>query len=306
MNPDAGCIAAIDLGGTTMKGALVGDDGTIHYRETRPTLRGPGAAVAGLANFAAALAARAGRPAGVGVVVPGLLDEARGVVRLSENIGWRDVPLRDMLETALNLPVALGHDVRAGAIAEASLGSARGHDNVMFLPIGTGIAAAIVLEGQLYSGALSFAGELGHIEVVPGGEPCPCGRSGCLERYASAAAIGRRYAKAAGLGSATAEQVVAASAAGDRQAQQVWWQALDTLASALASSILILDPGLIVIGGGLAAAGDQLLRPLRERLDRRLGLRPPPPLEKGALGSYAACLGAAAMARGDSRRTSAG
>src|SRR4051794_16326092 len=197
-----------------MKCALVRPDGTVHHEERHPTLaaRGPEAVTANILEVAADLAGRARtdglEPVAVGVAVPGVVDEENGVAVWSSNVGFRDVPLRSLLEERLGLPAALGHDVRVGGIAEARLGAGRGERHVLFAAIGTGIAAALVVNGAGYNGAHGAAGELGYIIVRPGGTPCPCGQRGCLEAIASARAIGARFAELSGLKDVSAFDVV--------------------------------------------------------------------------------------------------
>src|SRR5205823_5291438 len=156
-----------------------------------------------------------------GIVVPGVVDEDAGIARWSANVGFREVPLRDLLGGHLGLPAVLGHDVRAGGLAEARLGAGRGYRHVLFIGIGTGIA-----------GAHGAAGEVGHIVVRPGGPKCGCGVQGCLESVASAAAIGRTYAERTGI-AATAAQVAGRAAADEPAAVGVWAEAVDALADGL-------------------------------------------------------------------------
>ncbi|AIJ26211.1 ROK family protein [Amycolatopsis methanolica] len=296
-------VVALDVGGTTMKGALLDHDGGVAHTAARPTDRdrGPDAVVAGIVDFAAELAATAGARFGTevgaaAVVVPGLVDEPAGIASYSANIGWRDVPLRTMLAERLGVPVALGHDVRAGALAEARWGAGRGHGSFLFLPIGTGLAAAIVLDGKVVPGTNGCAGELGHLHVAPHGDPCECGARGCLETLASASAIARRYTAEGGRGAVTAEDVARLAGRGDRTAAKVWDEAVAALADGLAAGTRILDPPLVVLGGGLSGAGETLLAPLRTALAERLTFQPPPRVVIAELGHRAGCLGAGLLA----------
>jgi glucokinase len=229
-------------------------------------------------------------PAAIGLVVPGVVDEAAGLAVFSANLGWRDLPLRDLLEERTGLPVAFGHDVRAGGLAEGALGAARGVRDFLFLALGTGVAGAAVLDGRPYAGG-GYAGEIGHVVVEPGGRECGCGARGCLETVASAGAIAARYGHGA-----TAAQVAARCAAGDPDARRVWREAVDALAGALAMYVGALAPAAIVVGGGLAEAGDQLLAPLGAALDERLTFQRRPRLCRAALGDQAGRLGAALLA----------
>ncbi|RQW84391.1 sugar kinase, partial [Micromonospora globispora] len=190
-------VVALDVGGTGMKCALVRPDGAVVHAERHATRaeHGPDAVVDTILNIAEALAGKARAdgltPVAGGIAVPGVVDEARGVAVWSANLGFRDVPLRDLAAARLGLPTALGHDVRVGGLAEARLGAGRGTGHVLFVAIGTGIAAAHVVDGAAAVGAHGAAGEIGHILVRPDGPRCGCGRPGCLEAVASAAAHAR-------------------------------------------------------------------------------------------------------------------
>jgi glucokinase len=233
-------------------------------------------------------------PVALGVVVPGLVDAAAGMARYSENLGWRDVPFAARLARATTLPVAFDHDVRAAGAAEQQLGAARGHRDVAFVPIGTGIAAALVLDGRPYAGG-GWAGEIGHLDVGSG-LACACGAAGCLETVASAAAIARRYTERSGRPVRGALDV-AGRLGGDPAAAAVWDEAADALAFALVAIAAVAAPELIVIGGGLSGAGDVLLDALRRRLEARLSVtQRHPRLCVAALGDQAGLLGAALLA----------
>jgi glucokinase len=145
------------------------------------------------------------------------------------------------------------------------------------------------------AGSAGGAGELGHIPVYPDGDRCACGQIGCLETYASAASIGRRYTARTGTVVSGSDDVVA-RLGDDPAADAVWAEAIEALALALATTTLLIDPGVIVLGGGLARAGDTLLRPLSARLTARLAWRPPPPIELSVLGTDAGWRGAALLA----------
>ncbi|MFI6496811.1 ROK family protein [Nonomuraea typhae] len=284
-------VVALDVGGTSMKGGLVSESGVVLLTERRPTPRedGPDAVVTAIRDFISHLAASGdGIPAGVGLAVPGLVSANSALY--SANIGWRDVPAADF--TALDVPVLLGHDVQTGGLAESVLGAGRGVDDFLFLPIGTGIAGALILRGEPYGGASGWGGEIGHIPVFPDGEQCACGQLGCLETYASAASVGRRYSLRAGVSGVKAEEVVASD---DPVAVEVWDEAVEALSLALATYTLLLDPTMIVLGGGLAEAGPALFDPVRTRLVKRLTFRDAPPLIPAALGVDAGMLGASLL-----------
>ncbi|MFJ3232279.1 ROK family protein [Streptomyces sp. NPDC086787] len=297
-------VIALDVGGTGMKAALVGDGGTLLHQDRRPTCRerGPDAVVEGILGFAADLrdhgARELGEPgAALGLAVPGIIDEERGIAAYSANLGWRDVPLRELLAARIGVPVALGHDVRTGGLAEGLMGAGRGADRFLFVALGTGIAGAIGRDGRVEAGAHGLAGEIGHIVVRPAGTPCPCGQRGCLERYASAAAVSEAWAAARGDRDADAADCARAVAAGDQDAVRVWQTAVDALADGLVTALTLLDPGTLIIGGGLAEAGDTLFTPLREAVRRRVTFQRPPTIVPAALGDTAGCLGAGLLAR---------
>ncbi|MEV0393135.1 ROK family protein [Polymorphospora rubra] len=294
-------VVALDVGGTGMKCALVRPDGRVHHTERHPTGadRGPDAVIDTILDVAEGLAGKAQADGlevvAAGVAVPGVVDEVAGVARWSANVGFRDVPLRDLLATRLGRPAALGHDVRVGGIAEARLGSGRGSDHVLFVAIGTGIAAAHVVGGSAFAGAHGAAGELGHIVVRPGGPRCGCGQLGCLETIASASAVGRRYSEISG-SPATAAQVAGHAAAGDPVAADLWRETVEALADGLLTAQALFDPEVVVLGGGLAEAGAVLLDPLRAALRRRLTFHREPRLVRANLGDEAGCVGAALLA----------
>ena len=295
-------VVALDVGGTGMKCALVRTDGTVHRNERHPTRadRGPEAVLDTILDVAAGLADKARadglEPVAVGVAVPGVVDEANGLAVWSSNIGFRDVPVRARLQERLGLPAALGHDVRVGGIAEARLGAGHGHRHVLFVAIGTGIASALVVDGAGYSGAHGAAGEVGHIVVRPGGPACGCGLRGCMEAIGSAKSIGRRYADLAGDPGATALDVVTKAAAGDLLAGAVWREAVEALADGLVTAQALYDVGVLVVGGGLAQAGEALLKPLEEAFHERISFHRAPEFVRAGLGDEAGCIGAALLA----------
>lgn len=294
-------VVAVDVGGTAIKCALVGRDGSVVHTERHATAgeRGPAAVVTTIVEIAEALVGKANAagftPRAVGVVIPGVVDEAAGVAVMSANVGFRDVPLRHKVSGHLCLPVAVGHDVRAGGLAEARLGAGRDREHVLFVAAGTGIAAAHLVRGRAQTGAHSAAGELGHVVVRPGGTTCGCGARGCLEAYASAAAIARRYADLVGR-SVPAARVAELVAACDETAIDVWGDAVEALADGLVTAQALYDVDTVVLGGGLAEARETLLIPLRSAVRARLTFHREPAIVRAALGDEAGCLGAALLA----------
>lgn len=312
-------VVAVDIGGTTVKGALFDADGTVLDRATVPTFPvhppsdatattsdpgdpgGPGgpalAAVVGLVDRLAASAERTGRfLTGIGLCSPGLVDAEGGRVVLAVNLGWADLPVAELLADRFGVPVALEHDARAAARAEQAARSAadRSVDEFVFIPIGTGIAATIFTGGTIVHGATGGAGEFGHVPVVPGGELCTCGQRGCVEVYASAGNVFRRYREAGGTLAASTREVVELVGT-DPVATRVWAEAIDALATGVVMLTAVLDPSAVVIGGGLGEAGERLLAPLRTGVAERLGWRPVPSIEQSLVGAGAGLAGAALL-----------
>jgi len=290
-------VLAVDVGGTTMKGAVVDAGGAFLRERSRPTpaVDGPDAVVGALLELIAELAAD-GDVGAVGVVVPGAVDAEAGRAVFAANLGFRDVALREIVAEATGLPALLEHDVRAAGVAEQAVGATAGVDDYVLAVIGTGIAAVIRTGGKRVVGATKVPGELGHIPVWPGGERCSCGQRGCLERYASAAAIARRYAEAGGESGLSAVEVLARSA-DDGLAARVWAEAVEALALAFTTCTMLLDPELIVIAGGLSDAGGALLEPVQQKLAELIRWREPPAVKLSPLGGRAGLAGAALLAR---------
>jgi glucokinase len=300
-------VIGIDIGGTTIKGARARyrEPDTIEERLRRPTRSdaGPAAVVAEILAVIDDLIAGSDVPVcAIGVAAPGLVDEARGVALWSENIGWQDLPLRSLVERHTGRPTWLGHDVRAGGVAEFGSGAAQGANDAVFLPLGTGIGAALLTGGRIHD-AQGLAGEIGHADVGHG-ETCRCGAQGCLEAIASAGALVRRYAARTGHVPAGAEEVAARVCAGDPDARAVWDDALDALTLALSWVASVLAPEVVVVGGGLSLAGDLLFGPLATMLEARLTFQRRPRLVAGAYGDEAASVGAAILARKAARAAS--
>ncbi|SCK49825.1 glucokinase [Streptomyces sp. WMMB 714] len=306
-------VIALDVGGTRIKAALIAPGaetrpGTEHgllYETRRATARegGPDAVVDGILDLAAELRAHGVRqfgtgPSAAGVAVPGILDASTGTAVYAANLGWRDVPLRALLTERLGgIPVALGHDVRTGGLAEGRIGAGKGVDRFFFMALGTGIAGALGLEGRLEPGAHGSAGEIGHVVVRPGGPECGCGQRGCLEALASAGAVGRAWAAACGDPSATAADAARAVESNDGRAIAVWQDAVDALAAGLVTALTLLDPRTVILGGGLAEAGDVLFTPLRDAVRARTTFQHLPTIVPAALGDAAGCLGAGLLAQ---------
>lgn len=301
--PDAGPgapVLAVDVGGTQIKSAILdrlGVLGPIRRSRTPRSVDDPGGAVV---TAVAQLVAEASGTAdfqAVGVAVPGQVDERAGVGIRSTNLGWQDYPFTAALRAGTGRRIALAHDVRAAGEAEARIGAANGFDDVAVVTIGTGIAAALRLGGRSYSGR-GLAGELGHTVVVPGGPACRCGRNGCLEAVASADAIARRYEQESGRSVDGAHEVLRlAGEEGDALARRVWRDAIAALVTGLAQLTALVAPEAIVVGGGLAEAGDALIEPLRDGLSQSCRAGTAPEVLLARLGQDAGTWGAAFAAR---------
>ena len=285
-------VVAVDVGGTTIKAGVLTDGGPAAMRRVPTGVDdGPDAVVDRIVAITAEAVDRAAVDhidvGAVGVVIPGIVDETAGIGRLAVNLGWRDVPLRERLVDRIGCAVIVGHDVRAAALAESRWGAAAGQSSALFVPIGTGIAAALVVAGEIMPGAAFQAGEIGQVPVG----------AGTLETMASGRSIAARYTAAAPPGTAvTAADVIRRAEQGDELAAAVWQQALAALADVLASAVAMLDPAVIVIGGGVSRAGAAVLDPLRAGLTSRLPWRRPPALTTARFGDGAGWVGAALLA----------
>ncbi|HZC25421.1 MAG TPA: ROK family protein, partial [Actinopolymorphaceae bacterium] len=279
----------------------------VRERLTRPTPPGddPDAVLAAVVEVIETLRHHAAgtRVTALGVVVPGIIDEPRGLAVAAANVGWSKTPVRDLLAAETGLPVALGHDVRAACLAEWRLGAARGASRVLFVTLGTGIGAGVVSEDRLLVGG-GYAGQLGHVVVDPDGAPCGCGQRGCLATVASARAVVRRYTEAVARHGApapsadlSARDVAALARGGDPLATSVWCDAVAALASGLVTAVTVYGSELVVLGGGLALAGDQLLVPVREAVIAGLTFLRQPRVVSAAFADGSGVLGAALLAR---------
>jgi glucokinase len=272
-------VLGVDVGGTAIKTWWRGRAG-----ETVPTPRDDGTGERTVALLAE-LAARLPGVAAIGIATPGIVDDDAGVCRLSVNLGWRDVPVQALLEARTGLPVALTHDVRAGAVAEQRTGAGAGRaGSLVFAPLGTGLALAVV-DADARPIGTGWAGEVGQLRYGPG--PHAGLR---VEEVASAGGLARRF------GAAEAADVLAARSAGDAAAARLWDETVAAVAEVLAWSVALLAPGTVVVGGGLARAGDELLVPLRVALADRLAGFPEPLVVRAAHGTAAAAIGAAHLA----------
>ena len=289
-------VVAVDVGGTEIKSALVDSDLNLIATINAPT---PKADKTGVETVKAIVElvsefSKQQTVSAVGLAVPGALDEPAGTSRWSGNLQWNNLPIRDLLAKAINMPVAFGHDVRTAAVAEMRSGAAKGARNAIFIPVGTGIAAALIIDGEIRS-AEGYAGEVGHINVN-GKYPCVCGKFGCLEPASSTLAISKAYAADSGKTGVTTEEIYKLVVAGDPIATQVWNDATSAMARACEVLITILAPEVIVFGGGLSNAGETFLKPIREYLDSSLTFQRKPRLEIAHYKSQAGAIGCAMLA----------
>jgi len=287
-------VVGVDIGGTNIVVGTVAEDGSaVHGVRSAPTLseEGPQAVLGRIARLVQASMAEAEKTAGVardrivgvGIGSPGPLDRERGLVLLTPNLGWRDLPLRELVSEAVGLPATLDNDANCAVYGEWWVGAARGARYVVGLTIGTGIGGGIVIDGKIYHGTSDVAGEIGHTTIDSTGRLCKCGNYGCLEAYASGPAIAARAVEgiASGvdtrlpamvggdLAKITAQTVYEAARANDDYALEVVRDTAKFLGAGVGNLVNILNPDIVVIVGGVTLAGDQLFVPLRTEVKRR-------------------------------------
>lgn len=308
----------VDVGGTKILAGLVDADGTVVSTARRETPRKDADAVLGVVAEAISELGEAasGDVVGVGLGVAGPVDAQMATVFFAPNLGWSQVPVRDILERQVSMPVVVENDGNTAAWGEFRFGAGADVDELVMVTVGTGIGGGIVIGGDLLRGAHGAAAEIGHMTVVLNGLPCGCGRYGCWEQYASGNALVRearvlaetRPADATALlalGDGTPAgiqglHVMQAARAGDPVALEAFHVAGTWLGRGLASLCAILDPGTFVIGGGVSEAGDLLLDSTRTALAQSLSgrqQRPMPDLRVATLGNTAGLIGAADLAR---------
>ena len=289
-SPNQELTIGLDVGGTEIKaGLLRGPEILATRRWATEREQGPEHAVDQVLLAAKSMAQEFPDARAVGVVVPGVVNTTTGVAEYSENIGWKNVPFVKLLNELTGLTVGFGHDVRAGGVAETLYGAGKGFSNSFFVPIGTGIAGAIVLNGELFDDP--YAGEIGHLDVNSG-YMCACGVMGCLESISTGPSILRIFNEKSGSHFTSASQVVEEAKSGNLIAQEVWKHSVEAIGFTLASYINILAPEIIILGGGVSKAGDSLLAPIEQYLDTRLTFQRRPKLVVTELGDHAGMIGA--------------
>ena len=305
----------IDIGGTKIAAAVVDEEGTIlERRRVDSPAEDPDAIEDLIVELVADLGERH-EIAAVGIGAAGYVDSARAVVMFAPNVAWRDADLRARIEGRTGLDVVVENDANAAAWGEFIVGAGRDADDLLLVTVGTGVGGGIVASGALYRGAFGVAAEIGHLRVVPDGELCGCGNRGCLEQYASGRALVRRTheeaaddpAAAALLERAggrvediTGAMVTAAAQEHDpfaiaRLAELGRW-----LGEGIASLCTVLDPSVVVVGGGVSDAGELLLDPARKAFEAQMvgkGHRPMVSIVPARLGNDAGVIGAADLAR---------
>jgi glucokinase len=307
----------IDIGGTKVAGGVVTPEGRVVDTAGRAT---PSSSVRETEDAITAvveeLAARHGELVGVGVGAAGWFDRTGDTVLFSPHLAWRNSSLRKDLEARVGLPLWVGNDADAAAWAEYRYGAARGASLALMITLGTGIGGGIVLDGRLQRGAHGVAGEWGHMRVVPDGRLCACGNRGCWEQYASGTALGQTAREVAVTSPAaaatllervdgrpellTGQHVAQAAHDGDALALELVTDVGTWLGQGIADLAAVLDPELVVIGGGVSVLGEMVLGPARQRLTRALpgrGFRPGPRVVAAELGAQAGLVGSADLVR---------
>jgi glucokinase len=310
-----GLAIGVDIGGSKVAAGVVDDDGRVIDAERRET---PGDDVGQTESvIVEVVSALAGRHdvGAVGVGAAGWIADDHATVLYAPHLAWRNEPLRAALAGRIQLPLVIENDANAAALAEYRFGAAQGQRVVVCITLGTGIGGGLVIDGSVYRGAFGVACEYGHMTVVPDGRRCACGNRGCWEMYASGRALARDAKElaadspiaaagmielAGSIEAITGPVVTAAAQAGDAAALSICTTMGRWLGLGLASLAAALDPSLFVIGGGVSAAGDILLRPARQEFEHALtgrGFRPTAKVTLAALGPDAGLVGAADLAR---------
>jgi glucokinase len=302
----------IDVGGTKVNALRVARDGEILDRKNVPTpAEDEEATLAAMIDLALALLTDDVLAIGVGAA--GMVDASHGTLRFAPNLAWRDLPIASRMGEALDLPCQVDNDANLAAYAEYRFGAGRGYRHLLLVTVGTGIGGGIVSDGRLFRGAYGFAAEIGHIVVEPGGPLCGCGNLGCWEQVAAGRAIDRMGRSAArehehsilrrlagdDPDRVTGRLVTEAARRGDEAALRVLSEVGRRLGQGIAGLVNVLDPQLVVVGGGAIAAGELLLEPARAAFAEAVEgpeYRPKVPIVAARLGPDAGAVGAAALA----------
>ncbi len=254
------CTIGVDVGGTNIKLGLVAPSGKIIAKTnllTKSYIHNPLRLIDALVAAIHVLIRENGKTrkdiAGIGIGLPGLVDVSRGNVIFMPNIpGWKNIPLRRIIQSKLKLPVFLDNDVNLVALGEWKLGAGKGYKNLVCITLGTGVGGGLIFDGALYRGEGFVAGEIGHIPLNERGPACNCGGTGCFERYVGNHTLMDKAAKVFGKKNITIEDVFALATRGNARAIRFWRETATHIGNALVGVINLLNPRLIVIGGGVA------------------------------------------------------
>jgi glucokinase len=308
----------VDIGGTKIATGVVDDSGNIIDQvRVRTEASDPASIDAAIAESCQELMSRHEIGA-IGIAAAGFVSSDRATVSFAPNIGWRDYPLAEKVRQLLKteIPIIVENDANAAGWAEFVFGAGRGSTDMLMLTIGTGLGGALIINGKLVRGKWGLAGEVGHMQIVPHGHTCGCGHEGCWEQYASGSALTKHARRAVvarpDLGKAIVEQaggldskikgphVTAAAQAGDPFAIEIFQELGQWIGYGAASVAALVDPEIIVIGGGVADVGDLILQPARNAFLNSLsalGHRPEARIEIAKGGNDAGMVGAADLAR---------
>jgi glucokinase len=304
----------VDVGGTKIAAGVVDEQGTVLEQTRLPSPKDDAEELRSAIVGVVEEFRRNHEVAAVGIGAAGFVRANRRGMLFAPHLVWGDDPLADVLQDRLGLPVAMENDGNAAAWAEYVFGAGAGVPDQMTVALGTGVGGGLILGGELYRGGQGVAAEVGHIGLVRGGRPCKCGRRGCLEQYASGSALSSDARQAAREGRApalleraggdpdavTGQVVTELAEAGDPAAIALFDELGAALAVGIATLVAVLDPDLVLVGGGVSQAGQLLLRPTRTALSEEItgrGHRPEPELRLAALGNDAGLIGAADLAR---------
>lgn len=306
----------VDVGGTKIAGGVVDETGEILAMVRKPTPAQDAESVEQTIVAVVKELRLAHDIAAIGVGAPGFVDNSRSKIMFAPNVNWQDEPLAAKLTKSTGLPVLLENDANAAAWGEYRFGAARGHASVAVVTVGTGIGGGLIYNDQLLRGSFGFAGEIGHINMVPDGHLCGCGENGCWEMYSSGTALVRLAKERAKKSPATSPRLLEladgshkkitglmvsqAAQDGDQGARDCFREVGKWLGQGMADLAAILDPQVFVLAGGVSEAGEILLQPARQAFELRLTARshrPLPPILLAQLGNAAGIIGAADLAR---------
>ncbi len=304
----------VDVGGTKIAAGVVDEHGAIVEKVRRPSPKNDPVALREVVQDLVTEIRSRHDVVAVGIGAAGFVSADRRRVLFAPHLQFGDEPIADLLQDALGLPVAIENDGNAAAWAEYSFGAGRGVPDQLMVAIGTGIGGGLILGGEIYRGGHGVAAEIGHLGIVPEGRPCQCGRRGCWEEYASGSSLtfhartaareGRAPHLLAAAGgdpaSVTGSMVTELARAGEPESLALFAELANWLGLGLASLVAVLDPTLVVLGGGVSEAGDLLLEPVRAALAREVtggSRRPLPEVTLAALGNDAGLIGAADLTR---------